>query len=90
MDLRHTVTAAAALLLAAAVQAHDCSGGAEGGMDATGNECSGPGAFVAAAPASAAAKPAVQAARPVAATARPLRTAARTPVLARAPAAQGR
>ena len=39
MNLRRALTAAAALLLAATVHAHDCSGGTDGGMDATENKC---------------------------------------------------
>lgn len=93
MNLRHTLTAAAALVFAAAVQAHDCSGGAEGGMDATGNQCNDPAAVVAAAPAPATVKPVDQATRPAAATLRPARSAARAANgsgrLARATTAQG-
>lgn len=94
MNLRHTVIAAAALMLAGAVQAHDCSGGAEGGMDATGNQCNDLAAVVAAAPAPAAVKAGDQAARPAAAAARPPRSAARaangSERLARATSAKGR
>ena len=42
MNLRHALIAAAAVLLAASAQAHDCSGGNDGGMDATGNQCNEP------------------------------------------------
>jgi hypothetical protein len=94
MNLRHISTAAAALLLAATVQAHDCSGGTDGGMDATGNQCNDPASVVAGAPFAAPAKPTVQAARPAAAAVRPARTGARAPNrserLVRAATAQGR
>lgn len=39
MKLTRALITAAALCLAATVHAHDCSGGADGGMDATGNQC---------------------------------------------------
>jgi len=40
MNIRHMiVVAASTLTFAASVQAQDCSGGADGGMDATGNQC---------------------------------------------------
>jgi hypothetical protein len=93
MYLRHTLTAAAILAFAAAVQAHDCSGGAEGGMDATGNQCSDLATVVGAASAPPAAKAGDKAARPAAATLRPARATLRTPNgshLARATTAQGR
>jgi hypothetical protein len=93
MNLRHILTAAAGLLLAAAVQAHDCSGGTEGGMDATGNQCNDPATVVAAAPAPGAVKAGDQASRPAAAV-RPPRSAARaangSERLARATTPQGR
>jgi hypothetical protein len=38
-QLKSALTFAAAMLVAGAVHAHDCSGGAGGGMDATGNDC---------------------------------------------------
>jgi len=63
MNLRHALIATAALLLAASAHAHDCSGGNDGGMDATGNQCNEPGSVVAVA-APVAAKPDVQAERP--------------------------
>jgi len=34
-----SIMLAAAMLVAGTVHAHDCSGGAGGGMDATGNDC---------------------------------------------------
>ncbi len=34
-----SIAFAAAMLVAGTVHAHDCSGGAGGGMDATGNDC---------------------------------------------------
>ena len=34
-----SIVFAAAMLMAGTVHAHDCSGGAGGGMDATGNDC---------------------------------------------------
>ena len=40
MNLRHMIVlAASTLTFAVSVQAQSCSGGAEGGMDATGNDC---------------------------------------------------
>ena len=88
MNLRHALIAAAAVLLAASAQAHDCSGGNDGGMDATGNQCNEPARLTAAA--SAPVKS--EAARPTAASARPAKIAARTAngsgLLARAPTAQ--
>jgi len=39
MKTRSWVVFAAATLFSMSVHAHDCSGGAAGGMDATGNEC---------------------------------------------------
>ena len=94
MNLHRALIAAAALLLAATSHAHDCSGGQDGGMDATGNQCNEPSSVVAAAPAAGFAKPGVQAMRPGTATVRQARTAARTPNgserVARAATAQGR
>lgn len=95
MNLRHTLTAAAAVLLAATAQAHDCSGGTDGGMDATGNQCNEPASFVAAAPASADDKSGAPTVLPPTVTVRPARIiAARMPDgserLARATTAQGR
>lgn len=90
MNLRHALIATAALLLAASAHAHDCSGGTDGGMDATGNQCNEPARVAAAAPAPAKS----EAARPATASARPAKTAARTPNaserLARAATVQGR
>lgn len=40
-SLKSAIAFAAAMLVAGAVHAHDCSGGAGGGMDATGNDCGG-------------------------------------------------
>ena len=45
----NALIAAAALVLAASAHAQDCSGGKDGGMDATGNECTQPAPIVAAA-----------------------------------------
>ncbi len=42
MNQRSILLFAAATLFAATAHAHDCSGGAEGGMDATGNQCNEP------------------------------------------------
>ncbi len=49
MNQVHTLITAAALVFAASAHAHDCSGGKDGGMDATGNECNQPVSIVAAA-----------------------------------------
>ena len=90
MNLRHAPIAAAALLLAASAHAHDCSGGNDGGMDATGNQCNEPVPVVATAQAPAkseAARPTAAAARPATAVARPPKGSER---LARAATAQGR
>jgi hypothetical protein len=76
MNSRYAWIAAAALLLSAASHAHDCSGGADGGMDATGNQCSPAGSAVA--PAETAAKPEVRASPAIAPTPRPGRTVVRT------------
>ena len=38
-SMKSLMTFAAAMLVASAVHAHDCSGGPSGGMDATGNDC---------------------------------------------------
>lgn len=46
MKLQRIFAFAAAMTLSLAAQAHDCSGGAAGGMDATGNQCND-GAYVA-------------------------------------------
>ncbi|MFO1302942.1 MAG: hypothetical protein U1F54_04375 [Burkholderiales bacterium] len=75
MNLRHALIATAALVLAASARAHDCSGGTDGGMDATGNQCNEPARVVAAAPAPAKS----EAVRSVNASARPAKTAAGTP-----------
>lgn len=40
MNAIRTMLVAAAFALAASAHAQDCSGGADGGMDATGNQCS--------------------------------------------------
>jgi len=52
-SLKSAIAFAATMLVTGAVHAHDCSGGASGGMDATGNDCGGVAdvAFVATAPA---------------------------------------
>jgi hypothetical protein len=74
MNQVHTLITAAALVLAASVHAHDCSGGKDGGMDATGNECNQPVPIVAAAQApakSVAQRPTTAAARPATASTRP-------------------
>ncbi len=42
MNNPRTLAFAAAFVLAGAVHAHDCTGGADGGMDATGNQCNEP------------------------------------------------
>lgn len=90
MNQLHALIAAAALVLAASAHAHDCSGGNDGGMDATGNQCNEPASVVAAAQAPA--RPV--AARPATAAARLAKTSVRTPNksdrLARATTAQGR
>ena len=49
MSQVHAFIIAAALVLATSAHAHDCSGGTDGGMDATGNECNQPAPIVAAA-----------------------------------------
>lgn len=58
MNLRQALIAAAALAIAASAHAHDCSGGNDGGMDATGNQCNEPGSVVAAATVARSAAPA--------------------------------
>jgi hypothetical protein len=90
MNQLHALIAAAALALAASAHAHDCSGGNDGGMDATGNQCNQPAPAVAV----------VQtpgkslAARPANAAARPAKTSVRAPNktdrLARVTIPQGR
>jgi len=60
MNLRHASIAVAAFLLAATAHSHDCSGGADGGMDATGNQCNDPASVVAVIPAPAVATPVAQ------------------------------
>jgi hypothetical protein len=40
MKTQRILAIAAAMALSFAAHAHDCSGGASGGMDATGNQCS--------------------------------------------------
>jgi hypothetical protein len=40
MKMQRILAFAAVMALSFAAQAHDCSGGAAGGMDATGNQCS--------------------------------------------------
>lgn len=42
MNLRPILLFAAATVLAATAHAHDCTGGTDGGMDATGNQCNDP------------------------------------------------
>ena len=39
MNAKLLITAIAAALFSLSAHAHDCSGGANGGMDATGNQC---------------------------------------------------
>jgi len=39
MNARFLISVIAGSLFALSAQAHDCSGGNEGGMDATGNQC---------------------------------------------------
>ena len=41
MNTKLLITVIAATLLPIAAYAHDCSGGTDGGMDATGNQCNG-------------------------------------------------
>lgn len=99
MNLRHTFLAVAVLALTGAAHAHDCSGGSDGGMDATGNQCNETLA-IAAAPASGKAGPAAvdrprtRATRAIPAGARAARAAASTSNgaerLAGAGTAQGR
>ncbi len=50
MNAIRKMLVAAAFALAASAHAQECSGGADGGMDATGNQCSrsNPGALIAA------------------------------------------
>lgn len=50
MNQHHVLIAVAILVLAGSAQAQECSGGSDGGMDATGNDCNQPPAIVAAAP----------------------------------------
>ena len=45
MKIQPILAFAAAMVLSFAAHAHDCSGGAAGGMDATGNQCSDEGAY---------------------------------------------
>ena len=61
MKIKSILAFAAAMALSFATHAHECSGGAGGGMDATGNQCNDESAYSAAlASATAAANPAVQ------------------------------
>lgn len=87
MKLTRALITAAALCLAATAHAHDCSGGTDGGMDATGNQCNDKAPVTASVPARApaAVRPAGRAASAVPAT-----TAGARERLARATAAQGR
>jgi hypothetical protein len=48
MKIKSILAFAAAMALSFAAHAHDCSGGAGGGMDATGNQCNDEGAYSAA------------------------------------------
>jgi hypothetical protein len=41
MNTKLLISVIAATLLPIAAYAHDCSGGTDGGMDATGNQCNG-------------------------------------------------
>jgi hypothetical protein len=41
MKAKHVMSVVFSSLLPLAVYPHDCSGGADGGMDATGNQCNG-------------------------------------------------
>jgi len=45
MKIQRILAFAAAMALSFAAQAHDCSGGAAGGTDATGNQCSDESAY---------------------------------------------
>jgi len=72
MQLRHALVTTIVLALAGGAHATECSGGADGGMDATGNQCTQAAAATEAAPA-----PAV-AGLPAGAT-RPPATATRAP-----------
>ena len=45
MNVRHAIAAATALLMAGGVYAQTCSGGSDGGMDATGCDCNTPPAI---------------------------------------------
>jgi len=45
MKIQPILAFAAMMALSFAAQAHDCSGGAAGGMDATGNQCSDESAY---------------------------------------------
>jgi hypothetical protein len=45
MKIQPILAFAAAMALSFAAHAHDCSGGAAGGMDATGNQCSDESAY---------------------------------------------
>jgi hypothetical protein len=90
MSQLHALITAAALVLAASAHAQDCSGGKDGGMDATGNECNQPAPIVAAAqpPAkSVSARPTIAAARPVTTS---IRTPNKSDRLARVTTPQGR
>ena len=60
MKIQPILAFAAMMALSFAAQAHDCSGGAAGGMDATGNQCSDESAY------SSASVPSLQAASPAA------------------------
>lgn len=46
MNARCLTSLVAATLFSVSAYAHDCSGGADGGMDATGNQCNDPVAAV--------------------------------------------
>jgi len=48
MKQLHSLIAAAALAFAASAHAQNCSGGTDGGTDATGNQCNQPASAVAA------------------------------------------
>jgi len=90
MNLRHTLIAAAALAFAAAAQAHECTGGTDGGMDATGNQCNDLTTVVAATPPAPASKQAEATVRAPALASRPAkRTAKGAERLARVTSAQG-
>jgi len=75
MKLRYTLVTTIVLAIAGVAHAADCSGGSDGGMDATGNECSVTAPTMAAAPVSGNAAQAPAASRsPPSATPRPYKS----------------